>query len=94
VTSADEILDRVGAPAVLATANGHSPRYAEIPGLPVPPPSVDPAMFYGVFGELVYAADPTTEADPAGVLASLLAGAGVAVGPGPHVQVGNTRHPC
>lgn len=50
-------------------------------------------MFHGILGELVHAADPTTEADPAGVLASLLAGSGVAVGPGPHVQVGNTRHP-
>jgi hypothetical protein len=44
--------------------------------------------------DLALAADPATEADPVGVLASLLAGAGVAAGPKPHVQVGNTRHPC
>jgi len=50
-------------------------------------------MFYGILGDLVHAADPTTEADPAGVLASLLAGAGAAAGPGPYIQVGNTRHP-
>jgi hypothetical protein len=61
--------------------------------LPVPPPAADPAMFHGVLGDLVKAADPTTEADPVGVLASLLAGAGVAIGPKPHIQVGNTRHP-
>lgn len=57
------------------------------------PPVADPAMFCGVLGEIVTAADPTTEADPVGVLASLLASAGVVIGPSPHVQVGNTRHP-
>jgi hypothetical protein len=93
VTSADEILNRLGAPAVLAAANGHLQPDGEPARLGVPPPSADPAMFYGILGDLVHAADPTTEADPAGVLASLLAGAGVAAGPGPHVQVGNTRHP-
>lgn len=50
-------------------------------------------MFRGVLGEIVAAADPTTEADPVGVLASLLANVGVVIGPSPHVQIGNTRHP-
>jgi hypothetical protein len=50
-------------------------------------------MYRGLLGELTLAADPTTEADPAGVLASLMAAAGVAIGPSPHVKVGNTRHP-
>jgi DnaB-like helicase N terminal domain/Protein of unknown function (DUF3987) len=58
-----------------------------------PPPAVDRAMFRGILGEIVEKADPTTEADPVGVYASLLAGAGALVGPGPHVQVGNTSHP-
>jgi hypothetical protein len=95
VTSAEEILDQPGPPVKLAAVNGYPPglRQAGRAGLPAPPPCADPAMFYGVLGDLVQAADPTTEADPAGVLASLLAGTGVAVGPGPHVQIGNTRHP-
>src|SRR3954469_9137308 len=47
----------------------------------------------GVLGEIVAAADPSTEADPVGVLGGLLAGVGVLVGSNPHVRVGNTRHP-
>lgn len=50
-------------------------------------------MFRGVLGDIVDAARPTTEADPVGVLASLLAAVSVAIGPRPHVQIGNTRHP-
>jgi hypothetical protein len=50
-------------------------------------------MFHGILGQIVDAADGTTEADPVGVYASLLAGAGVLMGPRPHVMVGNTRHP-
>jgi hypothetical protein len=50
-------------------------------------------MYAGILGEITAAAGPTTEADPVGIYASLLAGTGVIIGPGPHVQVGNTRHP-
>ena len=56
-------------------------------------PSADPAMFTGVLGEITTAAAPTTEADPVGIYGTLLAGTGVLVGPGPHVQIGNIRHP-
>ncbi len=56
-------------------------------------PVVDPTMFVGVLGDIVHAADPTTEADPVGVYVSLQASAGVLIGPGPYVPVGNTRHP-
>lgn len=59
----------------------------------LPPPVADPVMFHGLLGEIVRATEPTTEADPVGVLASLLAGVGAAIGPAPHVMVGNTRHP-
>ena len=45
-------------------------------------PSADPAMFAGVLGEITAAAAPTTEADPVGIYASLLAGTGVLIGPG------------
>lgn len=62
-------------------------------GQPTPPPPVDPAIFHGILGEIVEAAGPTTEADPVGVLVSLLCGAGAIIGPKPYVQIGNTRHP-
>ncbi len=61
--------------------------------LPPAPPAVDPTVFCGVLGELVMAADPTTEADPIGVLVSLMANVSAVIGTGPHVQIGNTRHP-
>lgn len=57
------------------------------------PPVADPVMYRGVLGDVVRAAAPSTEADPVGVLASLLAGVGAVIGSGPHVQIGNTRHP-
>jgi hypothetical protein len=56
-------------------------------------PTADPVMYHGVLGDIVTAASPSTEADPVGVYASLLAGTGVAIGPSPYLQVGNTRHP-
>lgn len=56
-------------------------------------PVVDQGMFIGVAGEIVQAADPTTEADPVGVYVSLLASVGVIIGTRPYVPVGNTRHP-
>ncbi|MFI7125860.1 DUF3987 domain-containing protein [Nonomuraea sp. NPDC050153] len=62
-------------------------------GLPAPAPAAAPAMFYGLPGELVKAADPSTEADPVGVLVSALSACGAVIGPGPFVQIGNTRHP-
>jgi Protein of unknown function (DUF3987) len=58
-----------------------------------PVPSPDPVMYAGILGDITAAAAPTTEADPAGIYASLLAGTGVLIGPDPYVQVGNTRHP-
>lgn len=61
--------------------------------LPAAPPVPEPAMYRGVLGDIVDAARSTTEADPVGVLASLLAAVSVAIGPHPHVQIGNTRHP-
>lgn len=57
------------------------------------PPVADPAMFRGVLGDIVNLVEPHTEADPVGILVSLLAAVGVIVGPGPHLKVGSTRHP-
>lgn len=56
-------------------------------------PAADPVMYAGLLGEITAAAAPTTEADPVGIFASLLAGVGAFIGPGPYVRVGNTRHP-
>ncbi|MDI3341885.1 MAG: hypothetical protein QJR03_15275 [Sphaerobacter sp.] len=56
---------------------------------PAPP---DPAAYYGLAGEIVEALDPTTEADPVALLASLLAAVGNIVGPGPHWRVSGRRH--
>jgi hypothetical protein len=50
-------------------------------------------MFRGVLADITAAATPTTEADPAGVYASLQAGTGALIGPGPHVRIGNISHP-
>jgi len=50
-------------------------------------------MYAGILGEITHAAAETTEGDPAGIYASLLAGTGVIIGPGPYVRVGNTHHP-
>ncbi len=47
----------------------------------------------GILGEIVREAEPHTEADPIGMLTSLLCGAGVCVGSGPHIKVGSTKHP-
>jgi hypothetical protein len=59
----------------------------------VPPPVTDPAMYRGILADITEAAEPTTEADPSGIYASLQAGAGVLAGREPYVQIGNVRHP-
>jgi hypothetical protein len=50
-------------------------------------------IYQGFIGEAVRALDPWTEGDPVGVLATLLAGAGCAIGRGPHALVSTTHHP-
>ena len=57
------------------------------PGMPTP----DPRMFHGYLGDVVRVVDPTTEADPVGVLLSLLATFGACVGPGRYVRVGASK---
>jgi hypothetical protein len=56
-------------------------------------PVADLAMFTGTLGAITEAAAPSTEADPAGIYGSLMAGTGALIGRGPYVQVGNVRHP-
>jgi hypothetical protein len=57
------------------------------------PPRLDPIAFRGVLGDAVELVRDTTEADPVGVLASLMAGVGALMGPTPHLRIGGTRHP-
>ncbi|MGH9055909.1 MAG: DUF3987 domain-containing protein [Acidimicrobiales bacterium] len=56
---------------------------------PAPPA---PEAFCGLAGEVVAAIAPFTEADPVAILVQLLVGVGSILGPGPHYQVGATRH--
>lgn len=55
-------------------------------------PVLEGPAFHGLAGEVVRALEPHTEADPAGLLVSFLAGFGCAIGGGPHVRVGGDRH--
>lgn len=60
-------------------------------GMPWPAP-LDEAAYHGLAGEIVRALDPHTEADPVGVLVTVLAGFGNAVGRGPHLVLDHARH--
>jgi hypothetical protein len=55
-------------------------------------PVLEDAAYHGIVGEIVRAIEPHTEADSAGVLLTLLACAGNAIGNGPHVSVGAGTH--
>ncbi len=57
------------------------------------PPPPDAAVYHGLAGEIVRALDPHTESDPLGVLVSLLAGFGNAIGSRPHLVLDGKRHP-
>jgi hypothetical protein len=56
---------------------------------PAPP---DPVVYQGLPGQIVGELLPHTEADPVGLLVTLLACAGNAMGNGPHYRVGGARH--
>jgi hypothetical protein len=58
----------------------------------VPWPTLSDAALHGVAGRIVKLAAPHTEADPAAILVHLLAILGAAIGPEPHIVVGNERH--
>ncbi len=65
---------------------------AVVASVAVAPPS--PLVYHGLAGRIVRAIEPHSEADPIGVLISFLVGFGNAVGRGPHVLVGRSRHGC
>jgi hypothetical protein len=59
---------------------------------PGAPNELDPETLHGLAGDVVRAILPWTEADPAALYGDFLTSFGSAVGPGPHVWVGSTRH--
>jgi hypothetical protein len=57
-------------------------------------PHIHPAAWHGAVGEAVRKVAPTTEADPAAVLVSLLALFGALAGDTAYTRVGGVRHPA
>jgi hypothetical protein len=55
---------------------------------------VNENAYHGLPGEVVRSLAPFTEADPAGLLMTLLAACGAAIGPRPHAVADGARHPA
>jgi hypothetical protein len=55
-------------------------------------PEMDGAAYRGLFGEVVELVEPHTEADPVAVLISQIVAFGSAMGRGPYVEIGATKH--
>lgn len=56
-------------------------------------PRRDEAIFGTFLGDVVRQVAPYTEADPVGILVSLMAALGVRLGAGPHIRAGDDPHP-
>jgi hypothetical protein len=56
-------------------------------------PRIAPAAWHGTIGDAMREIAPTTEGDPAAILAQTLALFGALVGDGPHVRIGKVNHP-
>lgn len=59
-----------------------------------PIPELDPAARHGVFGRALDLLEPSTEAEPVAILASLMIGFGIMCGPGPHTTRGPEKFPA
>jgi hypothetical protein len=72
-----------------AVAKPLTPEFMESFSVPAPSgwPSAEPEMFHGVLGEIIRAVEDITEADPAAVLASLLAFSSAYIGDGPYLSL-------
>ncbi len=55
-------------------------------------PQMDEAAYRGIFGRIVEAVEPHTEGDPVAVLTNAIVATGNAMGRGPYMQIGATRH--
>jgi hypothetical protein len=98
---ADERPDARATPGAATASEIDPASIAAVLSCPVTPeteestwPMLDRAALVGPIGAAVDVISPHTEADPAGLLLSLLVGFGNAVGPTPHASVGGTRHPA
>lgn len=71
-------------------------RSNDVDDIPLPDekpwPVIDQAAFQGLAGEIVTTIGPECEADPVGLLATILTSYGNACGPGPFFPVGPTKH--
>ncbi len=89
-------------PRLNFNANGHHTTSSDaesetdeaepIPDKPAWPDPPRPEAFYGLAGEIVRALDPSTEADPVGLLVTLLSAVGNIAGPNPHWRVSGSKH--
>jgi hypothetical protein len=61
---------------------------------PRPWPTLHEAALYGIVGEIVRLIADQSEADPAAILITLLAGLGNIAGPIPRMTMGNAQHPA
>lgn len=77
-----------------ARVESKPPEAAEDPPIEAPPwPAlIRMEAYHGPIGEIVRDICPQTEADPVGVLATLMIGLGSMIGRGPHIQVGRATH--
>lgn len=57
-------------------------------------PVPSPLVFHGFPGAVVTRLETTTEADPVAILVTLMAAGGAMIGRGPHVRIGDDRHPA
>jgi RepB DNA-primase from phage plasmid len=55
-------------------------------------PTMDEAAYRGLFGDIVETVEPHTEGDPVAVLTGAIVAVGNAMGRGPYVQIGATKH--
>lgn len=72
---------------VRVTVGGNAPTPAEPEW-----PQMDEAAYRGIFGRIVETVEPHTEGDPVAVLTGSLGAAGNAMGRGPYMQIGATKH--
>lgn len=84
------MLDNALIAETLADAGVKQPKLHVVGGWPV----LDPTALHGLAGEIVDVIEPHTEADPAGLLISLLVEFGAIVGSGPHALADSAEHPA
>jgi hypothetical protein len=81
--------ERLGQP--IEFEESELPASTSLAVLPNWPAAPDPAAYHGVLGEIVAAVEPVTEADPVGVLGSLLAAVGACMGRESAIYQGSTQ---